>query len=193
LTTSRVSSGPSTRPRSSPRRRPSTQTSGIGTCCRASAACSCGGSRLRSSSDSRPTCATVVPASRRSEDARPATTILQRAVVRRRIASNPVAAVKKPSQRRTRAVVVRTPAQVEKRRSALMTTNRRRDAALISVLAYAGLRPGEALALRWGDIRRRTIVVERAISLGEEKDTKSRSVRTVNLLGGLPRISPRGA
>jgi len=42
-----------------------------------------------------------------------------------------------------------------------------RDATLISVLAYAGLRPGEALALQWRDIREQTILVERAISLGE--------------------------
>ena len=34
-----------------------------------------------------------------------------------------------------------------------------RDATLISVLAYAGLRPGEALALRWGDIRTQTMLV----------------------------------
>ena len=47
-----------------------------------------------------------------------------------------------------------------------------RDATLISVLAYAGLRPGEALALQWRDVREQTILVERAISLGEEKDTR---------------------
>ena len=41
-----------------------------------------------------------------------------------------------------------------------------RDATLISVLSYAGLRPGEALGLRWGDIRERTLLVQRAISLG---------------------------
>src|SRR5699024_8257953 len=85
--------------------------------------------------------------------------VLQRAVVWRRIGANPVAAVKKPSQRRTRAVAVPTPAQVEQLRAALTANNRRRDAALISVLAYAGLRPGEALALRWSDVRSRTIIV----------------------------------
>jgi integrase len=57
-----------------------------------------------------------------------------------------------------------------------------RDAALISVLAYAGLRPGEALALQWRDIREQTILVERAVSLGEEKDTKTAAHRTVRLL-----------
>jgi integrase len=57
-----------------------------------------------------------------------------------------------------------------------------RDAALISVLAYSGLRPGEALGLRWGDVREKTLLIERSISLGEETDTKTRQHRTVRLL-----------
>jgi integrase len=56
---------------------------------------------------------------------------------------------------------------------------------LISVLAYSGLRPQEALALRWGDVRERTILVERAVSLGHEKDTKTYAHRTVRLLAPL--------
>jgi integrase len=60
-----------------------------------------------------------------------------------------------------------------------------RDSKLLSVLAYAGLRPGEALALRWGDIRENAILVERAVSLGEEDDTKTTAHRTVRLLGPL--------
>jgi integrase len=46
----------------------------------------------------------------------------------------------------------------------------------------AGLRPGEALALQWRDIREQTILVERAVSLGQEKDTKTAAHRTVRLL-----------
>jgi integrase len=57
-----------------------------------------------------------------------------------------------------------------------------RDATLISVLAYAGLRPGEALALPGRDVREQTVLVDRAISLGEEKDTKTAAHRTVRLL-----------
>lgn len=60
-----------------------------------------------------------------------------------------------------------------------------RDATLRSVLAYAGLRPGEALGLRWGDIRERTILIQRSVSLGEEADTKTRQHRTVRLLAPL--------
>jgi integrase len=60
-----------------------------------------------------------------------------------------------------------------------------RDAALLSVLAYAGLRPGETLALRWHDVRDQTILVERALALGEEEDTKTDLHRTVRLLSPL--------
>ncbi len=60
-----------------------------------------------------------------------------------------------------------------------------RDAILVSLLAYAGLRPGEALALRWGDIRERTILIERALSLGVVDDTKTTQHRTVRLLDPL--------
>jgi integrase len=55
----------------------------------------------------------------------------------------------------------------------------------ISVVAYAGLRPGEALGLRRGDIRERTILVQRSVSLGVEADAKTRQHRTVRLLAPL--------
>jgi len=53
------------------------------------------------------------------------------------------------------------------------------------VLAYAGLRPGEALALTWDHVRERTILVERALALGELKTTKTGRTRTVRLLAPL--------
>ena len=59
---------------------------------------------------------------------------------------------------------------------------RHRDATLISVLAYSGVRPQEALALRWGDVRERTLLIERAISAGRVAPTKTRKARTVRLL-----------
>ena len=59
------------------------------------------------------------------------------------------------------------------------------DATLVSVLAYAGLRPGEALALTWADVGERTILVERSIALGEVKETKTRTTRSVRLLAPL--------
>ena len=50
---------------------------------------------------------------------------------------------------------------------ALRAVSQERDAVLISVLAYAGLRPQEALGLCWVHVRARTLLVERAVSLGE--------------------------
>jgi integrase len=63
---------------------------------------------------------------------------------------------------------------------------RQRDATLISVLAYAGLRPQEALALTWGHVRERTLLIERATDFaGNLKPTKTRRARAVMLLGPL--------
>jgi len=107
--------------------------------------------------------------------------ILRRAVVWRRIAGNPVAAIKKPSQRRKRSVRPIAPATVEAIRASLLRSERLGDATLVSVLAYAGLRPGEALALTWGDVRERTILVERSLALGELKETKTGQTRAVQL------------
>ena len=74
------------------------------------------------------------------------------------------------------------PKAVERLRRELPTD---RDAALVSVLAYAGLRPGEALALCWGEIGERTILVERAVSYGELKSTKTRARRSVRMVAPL--------
>jgi integrase len=73
------------------------------------------------------------------------------------------------------------PSDVERTRTAA----EQGDAVLFSVLAYAGLWPGEALALQWHDIRDNTILVERALSLGEEAGTKTTAHRTVRLLAPL--------
>lgn len=55
---------------------------------------------------------------------------------------------------------------------------------LVSILAYTGMRPGEALALRWGDVGDQTLRVERAVSLcdGSVQGTKTDTARTVRLL-----------
>jgi integrase len=74
------------------------------------------------------------------------------------------------------------PAVVERVRDHLLARGDRRSATLVSVLAYAGVRPGEALALTFGDVRQRTILVERSVSLGEIKETKTGRLRSVRLL-----------
>jgi integrase len=107
--------------------------------------------------------------------------VLEHAFIAGRIPANPVRRVKKARRPRREEAQALSPNTVEAMRSALGS----RDATLISVLAYAGLRPGEALGLRWRDIRDRTLLVQRSVSLGEEADTKTRQHRTVRLLAPL--------
>ena len=99
--------------------------------------------------------------------------------------TNPVASVRKPSGRRKRTVVALPPTMIEAMRNELRIRGDMRDATLVSLLAYSGLRPGEALALRWGDVTDRTLRVERAVANGVVKTTKTGEVRTVRLLGPL--------
>jgi integrase len=56
------------------------------------------------------------------------------------------------------------------------------DAAMVVLLAYAGLRPEELVALRWGDLQGGVIVVDRAFTCGELKGTKSGARRTVEII-----------
>jgi integrase len=63
---------------------------------------------------------------------------------------------------------------------------RQRDALIVSLMAYAGLRPGELRALRLGDIREKTILVQRAANPdGSVKTTKTEHHRAVRLLSPL--------
>ncbi len=108
--------------------------------------------------------------------------LLQRAVEWDRLESNPARLVRKPSQTRTHVVRPLSPMDVEGIRAGLLARGKQSDAALIAVLAYAGLRPGEALGLRWHDVRERTILVERSVAFGKLKTTKTGKTRTVRLL-----------
>ncbi|UTI64303.1 site-specific integrase [Paraconexibacter antarcticus] len=74
----------------------------------------------------------------------------------------------------------------------------RQDAELVRVAAYAGLRRGELVALRWRhvDFAKRKIVVQRAVSANvDATSTKSRKAREVPLpdqaSGALDRLSQR--
>jgi integrase len=115
--------------------------------------------------------------------------VLRCAVEWRRIGSNPVKAVKKPRVRRYREVRPLPPVAVERLRAAAAGRRRKhgpRDATLIAMLAYAGVRPQEALALRWSDVRERTILVDKAADgQGGVKSTKTGQARTVRLLAPL--------
>jgi integrase len=79
------------------------------------------------------------------------------------------------------------------------TTEDHQDAELVRVAAYAGLRRGELVALRWRDVDfvGRKLVVRRAVSGDVEvSSTKSRRAREVPLpdqaAGALDRLSQRG-
>ena len=46
-----------------------------------------------------------------------------------------------------------SPAEVERVRARMLADGRRRDAAMVSTLAYAGLRPHELLTMRWRQLK----------------------------------------
>lgn len=100
--------------------------------------------------------------------------------------TNPVSVVRKPRQGRQRAIEPLTPDDIERLRAVLLDDGDERSATLVSVLAYAGLRPGEALTLEWRHVRDRTLLIEQAVSDGRLKRQKTNRVyRTVDLLAPL--------
>lgn len=109
--------------------------------------------------------------------------ILQRALEWRRITDNPARLVRLPVARDKREVRPLPPEKVEAIRSHLLREDRLDHAALVSLLAYAGLRPQEALALTWGHVRERTLLIEQRMAGGMiKRSTKNRQNRTVRLL-----------
>jgi integrase len=111
--------------------------------------------------------------------------VLQRAVEWHRLTTNPARAVRKPVQKRSRRIDPPSPLAIERMRARLRADGRLRDATLVCVLAYAGLRPGEALALEWQHVGERRILVESSVALGDVKETKTRQTRSVRLLAPL--------
>jgi integrase len=108
--------------------------------------------------------------------------VLRHAAEAEAIPANPLALVRAPRAEHREQVRALAPATVERIRASLDAEG----AAIVAVLAYSGLRPGELRALRWGDVRERTLLVQRgADSDGKAKTTKTRSVRTVRLLAPL--------
>jgi integrase len=108
--------------------------------------------------------------------------VFRLAVLRGLIPQNPMREIRSPKVRRQRFVVPASPWSVEQIRGEMLARDRLRDAVLVSVLGYAGLRPGEALALRWEDVGAATLKIERAVALGEIKRTKTGRLRTVRMM-----------
>lgn len=122
--------------------------------------------------------------------------VLRHAAEEGAIAANPVSIVRPPRREQVEAVQPFPPAVVEQIRSELLRLaigagpericSAVRDAAMVSVLAYAGLRPGELRALRWEDVHKVTITVTRAADdHGVLKSTKTKNVGSVRLLAAL--------
>jgi integrase len=112
--------------------------------------------------------------------------VLQRAVEWGRVPSNAVKLTRKPAKPHRPAMQAIPPSLIEVMRAKLLGEGRLRDATLLVVLGYAGLRPQEALALEWRHVRERTLLVERALSDGQLKALKNRrQPRTVELLAPL--------
>jgi integrase len=109
--------------------------------------------------------------------------VFHRAVEWRRLGWNPVVGVRRVAHTRAETIDARAPETVEAIRAQLDAQN----AALVSVLAYEGLRPAEAYALVWSDVLddrgrpRERLRVQRAISGGEVTTTKSQRGREPEL------------
>lgn len=98
------------------------------------------------------------------------------------IPANPCRGLKRLPRKPARRLPA-TLTEVERVRAAMVTP---RDRLMVSLMAYAGLRPSELVTLRWDDVRRETLVVRSASrGNGEEKGTKTGSVRPVPLCAPL--------
>ncbi len=99
---------------------------------------------------------------------------------------NPVSVVRKPRQGRQKAIEVVDPKIVELIRRWFIARGDHFSATLVSVLAYSGLRPGEALALQRRHVRTDTMLIEQAVARGKLKLQKTgRVYRSVDLLAPL--------
>lgn len=76
--------------------------------------------------------------------------ILDKAVIKGLLAQNPIAPLKRPRYKKSKGRAL-SPEQVEGLRNWYLEREDLGSAALISVLAYVGLRPQDALALTWAD------------------------------------------
>ena len=117
--------------------------------------------------------------------------MLGRAVAWNRLRTNPSPAAKKPAAPRQRALQPFAPVTVERLRRQLLRNRSHglRDATLISLLAYSGERPEEALALEWPHVRANTLLIEQKLVRGQiiTGQKNQRTIRTVKLLEPLGR------
>ena len=60
-----------------------------------------------------------------------------------------------------------------------------RDVCLLGLMAYAGLRPEEAFALTWQNVKDGLLVIDRSFTYGELKQTKTERMRVVDVVSAL--------
>lgn len=105
--------------------------------------------------------------------------ILQLAVRHEELTSNPVRSIPALAKAPKAEIKPLAPTAIELIRAQMSLA----DATLVSVLAYSGLRPSEAHALRWGDVGNKTLHVRVAADRnGDEKATKTGRTRSVRLI-----------
>lgn len=113
--------------------------------------------------------------------------VLTQCVRWKKIPTNPVWRMPKPSGTPQRIARPFPPLIVERIRLRMMRRETKRgndmrpfgDACLVSLMSYAGLRPGEALALRWGDVGEHSLAIDKAVADGKIGTTKTGGARSV--------------
>ena len=108
--------------------------------------------------------------------------LLQRAAEGQRIPFNPQRVVRKTRLPLSPEVRPLAPVRVEAMRAAADP----REATILSVLGYAGLRPGELRALRWRHVRERTLLIDAEKTGGAGPSGFWRLWRTTWRCGGQP-------
>ncbi|HEX5308058.1 MAG TPA: site-specific integrase [Solirubrobacteraceae bacterium] len=120
--------------------------------------------------------------------------IFKRALKKHGLATNPVTLVERPRVRNSHDIDVLTAAEI---RALVRHTATEIHATLFLTAAFTGLRLGELLALRWGevDFSHATIRVVRSFTLGGESSPKSGKSRSVPMVAevahALARLSQR--
>jgi integrase len=139
--------------------------------------------------------------------------VLRHAAESEAIPANPLSLVRSPKSGQRDAIQPLSPSTVERIRAAILNPpprqinasirgqrtrrryelpplgtpeTRQRDALIVSLLAYSGIRPGELRAQRFDDVRDKTILVQRAANPDSSiKTTKNEHHRSIRLLSPL--------
>lgn len=105
--------------------------------------------------------------------------IMSRAVEWNYVSVNPLREIPMPEADPKTAVRPLTPQQSE---SIARSADREKDRQMMRLMAFAGLRPQEVLALTTDHVRKRTLLIEQAVADGQIKATKTEKIRSVDLL-----------